>query len=82
MLHFVSKSVFEAVNRCGDPSSPLYELLAGKSVHAHDRGIAEQSSEDGLIAHALSVNRDDPDGSRLLVDHSDRHLIGNNAGNG
>ena len=72
-------SVFERMNRGRDPSLSSDKVLAGESVHRHDRRMSQQSSEFDALSNAFADHRDQSDGCRLRVDHADRHLIGDDA---
>ena len=72
-------SVFKRMDRSGDPALPPDKVFAGESVHRHDWCMSEQSPELNTLTHALADYGDQPDGCRFLIDHADRHLIGDNA---
>ena len=74
--------VLERVNRCRNTSATGHESLAAGLIHRNDRRIAHQAAEVGHLPYAFAFHRNHAHGSGLLVDHADRGLVGDDAGNG
>ena len=76
----VMQLILETVHRSRDPSFPIYKFIAAVGVDRHDRRVSQKSSEFDSVPDSLSDHGDQTDRRRLLVDHTDGHLIGYYAG--
>lgn len=76
------RSVFEAVDRGGDSPAAIDEVGAAEPAHGHYLRAAKQSTELDFVACLLTDYGDEPDCGGLVVDHADRHLVGDYAGDG
>ena len=59
-----------------------HEGLAAGLVHRNDRRVAHEAAEVGHLPYAFAFNRNHTHGRGFLVDHADRSLVGDDAGNG
>ena len=76
------KLVFEAVDWGGDATASGHESFAAGLVDWNDRRIAHQAAEVGHLPYAFALDRNHAHGRGFLVDHADRSLVGDDAGNG
>ena len=74
--------VLERVNRRRDSAATGHEGLAAGLVDRHDGRVAHKAAEVRHFADALARHGDHAHGGGLLVDHADRGLVGDDAGNG
>ena len=68
--------------RCRDTTLASDKGIARILVDWHNRCISQQAAEFHRLTNALADNRNQTNRGRLLVDHTDCHLICNNTGDG
>ena len=78
----LSGLVLEAVDRCRDTSLAGYKCFTGEGIDRHNRSISEQSAKFYHISNVFSDDRNHTHCRCFLVDHTDRHLISDNTGDG
>ena len=74
--------VLERVNRCRNTAATGHEGLAAGLVDRHDGRVTHEAAEVRHLTDALARHGDHAHGGGLLIDHADRGLVGDDAGNG
>ena len=69
------------MDRRGNSSAAVNEIGTGFSVKPHDRSVSEKSSELTEVTYRFTPHGYNPDSGSLIVDHSDRDLVGYDARN-
>ena len=73
--------VLEAMDRRRNPSAAVYKCVTAELVDRHNRRIAQQSAKLNGFANPLADNGDQANSGCLVIDHTDRHFIRDDAGN-
>ena len=63
----------------GDAALAADKAFAAKAADRHNGRMTEESAELDNVPDSFSDYRDQTDGGRLLIHHTDRHLIRYNA---
>ena len=76
---FYKVLVLETMDRCWDATNTIDKGRATKLVDWHDGGVTQQTTKVNIVAYLHSHYRNNTNCSRLLVDHTEGSLVGNDA---
>src|SRR5208282_6851781 len=78
---FIGFLISKAGKRCGDAAAVTDEGgRAASGVDGKDGSLAKEAAEDGAVASTLTGDGNDSHGGRLVVDHADGDLVGDQGG--